>query len=465
MRGGAFAPQSRDLDSARLTMQAVAPPRRPFHIGPRAEIANDAPAQPELTSSARSSVARIAALCAFGAVCFGLLVSRRPEVLTQPQFYAEDGQAWYANAHNLGLISVMTPVGGYLNSFQRLVGLSTAPLGLVDAARTMAVIALAVQTLPALFFASRRLCNVVADDRARLGIALLYIIIPNPELTANLTNTQWHLAALAFLVIVAAPPRSRTGRAFDILVLALSALSGPFAIFLLPIAIARYRHELRGWRLCEIGLLGTAMAIQFAILAFTAHSTPRSALTLGASPTLVPPIIANQLLARFTAHAVAPSDLAITSCIALAVVVTITVGLLHAERELRYFAALAVAIVVTGLLLPYSNPYVHQQDATAWAAIATGGAANRYFFLTSVLLVIAVVKLAVGLSHSRWSGALAIIAVIGATIVASLPTWQYTPLSEEHLARYQTLIDGAKSGSIITIPIDPPGWTMQVKAG
>src|SRR5262249_31253922 len=119
----------------------------------------------------------------------GLLLARRPEVITQPQFYAEDGADWFTAAHNSGLASLLEPGPGYLTLFSRIIGALFAPLGLVGAARAFAIVGLAVQALPPLLFASPRLRPVVRDDRARIAISVLYVLIPNAELTGNLVNT------------------------------------------------------------------------------------------------------------------------------------------------------------------------------------------------------------------------------------------------------------------------------------
>ena len=84
-----------------------------------------------------------------------LAVSRRPESFTSPQFYAEDGQWWYAGAHNASPLHLLfTPLGGYLIVFQGLVAALCAPLGLTHAALAYAVVATILQVAPALMFAS-----------------------------------------------------------------------------------------------------------------------------------------------------------------------------------------------------------------------------------------------------------------------------------------------------------------------
>jgi hypothetical protein len=50
-----------------------------------------------------------------------LIFLRDPSLFTRPQFWAEDGKVWYAQAYNQGWLHSLTqPLGGYLNTLQRL---------------------------------------------------------------------------------------------------------------------------------------------------------------------------------------------------------------------------------------------------------------------------------------------------------------------------------------------------------
>jgi hypothetical protein len=57
-------------------------------------------------------------------VAFLLIFLRRPDALLNPQFLAEDGTSFYADAYNLGgLRALFLPIAGYLLVSDRLVGL------------------------------------------------------------------------------------------------------------------------------------------------------------------------------------------------------------------------------------------------------------------------------------------------------------------------------------------------------
>ncbi len=400
-------------------------------------------------------------LTAFALVLAAIVISHRPQSLVHPQFYAEDGQAWFADAHNIGVASVLTPVGGYLLLFQRLVGLAFAPLGLAGAASSFAAVSVFVQVLPPLMFASRRMRNVLPSDKARMAIALAYVVIPNIELTGNLTNTQWHLAVLALLVLLAAAPQSTLGRGVDIIALLLAGLTGPYAIFLLPIAALRYRHTLDRWRITQLAVLGGTAAVQAVVLAISLHTTPRSGAPLDPSLGSFVLIISNQLLTRFGVSALSGASVAIAGVMTAAVAGVIVAAVWRGPEALRYFLAFALLTAAAGMLLPYDRTSAEP----AWPAIATGAAANRYFFFLAVGLALSIVALVsqvkrVDTLNRNLLGA----AAVAALVLLSLNAWSYAPLADEHLAAYQLQLNDAPSGTTISIPINPPGWSMQVRA-
>ena len=49
-----------------------------------------------------------------------LIISRQPSVVYHPQFWAEDGAVWYADAWNRGWIALIQPHTGYLQTISRI---------------------------------------------------------------------------------------------------------------------------------------------------------------------------------------------------------------------------------------------------------------------------------------------------------------------------------------------------------
>src|SRR5882724_10266687 len=89
-------------------------------------------------------------------VAFLVLFLRRPDAILNAQFYAEDGKYWYADAYQFGWHCLLMPLGGYLNSVSRLIGMFTLLFPLAVAPLIMNTFGLAVQILPIHIFLSSR---------------------------------------------------------------------------------------------------------------------------------------------------------------------------------------------------------------------------------------------------------------------------------------------------------------------
>ena len=232
-----------------------------------------------------------------------MLAIRSTGLVLHAEFWAEDGWAWYPDAYNLGVSSLFVPLAGYLQTLSRLVGWMAQALPLRWAPTVFVAAALAIQALPPAFLVSNRLSGAWPSVPARLGFAVLWVALPNiQEEHANLTNAQWHLAALAFLVLLADPPRGPWGRAFDWGVLALSGLSGPCCLLLLPIAAWRGWNG-KGWRgRSRLAIVAASSLVQGWTLLHTVSD--RTSAPLGADPATLARVVAQQVvLAPWTGQA------------------------------------------------------------------------------------------------------------------------------------------------------------------
>ena len=78
-----------------------------------------------------------------------IVVSRRPDALSDPQFFAEDGAVWFPDAYNFGFRCLVLTHGGYLHTLTRLVALLSVLFPFTAAPLVMNLCALFVQVLPA----------------------------------------------------------------------------------------------------------------------------------------------------------------------------------------------------------------------------------------------------------------------------------------------------------------------------
>ncbi|HTJ89311.1 MAG TPA: hypothetical protein VL356_03925 [Acidocella sp.] len=225
---------------------------------------------------------------------FGILFLHGPVVLLHPGLWGEDGWLWYPDAYQYGIKSLLWPDGGYLNTLSRLTAFVVQPAPLVYVPFLFASLALLIQAITAAFIVSNRMALAWPSALGRLSFALIYLVLPNSwEIFGNLTDAQWHLAILSFLILTSEGPKNIRQVTFDCIVLLLSGVSGPFCILLIPIAI---------WKLFEIEKSFTALRL--AVVSFCSfvqlfflftHPSARLLAPLGASVTGLARIMAAQI--------------------------------------------------------------------------------------------------------------------------------------------------------------------------
>ncbi len=395
-------------------------------------------------------------------VAVAVVIARRPDAVTNAQFWAEDGTIWFATAYNHGgFASLFVPYNGYLQTFSRLVAALFTPLGLRWAPLAFNLVAIAVQVAPALFLLSSRLDDV-APLPGRAVLAVAYLLIPSFELDANLTNAQWHLAVLATLVVVASAPRGWTWRGFDVAVVVLSALTGPFGFLLLLVLAIRGLRTRQRWFL----VLGALCLVCDAAQVWAIHGGGRPAVgPLGATPSLLLQIIANKvvldgLFAQDFKPLIfltpGPGTGYIAGLIDLVAGAVVVTALVRGPEALRLFTLVAAGILVAGL----ASPLVATQPQ--WPVIDTAGVGQRYFFLAECAWLACLVW-----ALTRWrpraaARAVGIVLVGAAMAVGLVGAWQYPPFQDYHPAIYAAQLSSAAPGSTFVEPINPTGWSVQL---
>lgn len=174
-----------------------------------------------------------------------IIIARRPDAITNPQFWAEDGARWYADAYNYRespLKPYIIPDAGYLQTLSRLVANFSMMFPLEQGPLILNISSLVVQIIPVLIVLfDKRSKSLFKNHLHAFVFILAYLLVPNTsEIHGNITNAQWFLAFASLLTILKTPSDSRIVNIFDVILVSLSCLSGPFALFLLPIAILNY---------------------------------------------------------------------------------------------------------------------------------------------------------------------------------------------------------------------------------
>jgi len=417
-------------------------------------------ASPGLLPQSSATRNRAGVFVLLGFAIFVAHFSRSPEVLLKPQFWAEDGTVFYQQAHEVGFLhSVLTPHSGYVHLFPRLIaGLSLLlPLSLAPLFFNLA--ALAVQCLPAIYICTYRMQNL-GPFRVRLLLAFLCFGIPSVhEVWGNLPNSQWQIALLSFLILIASPPRGRPGTWFDRIALSIGALTGPYCVLLLPIAfiVAFYRRSSR--TITQFAILGVGALAQTVSLLIVGRPNLGN---LGASFPLfcklvvirgfVPDLPASMKVARLLHFSLASS---IFSCCFVIAALAVTAWIFrHGSLEMRC-ALLFTAIMLAASLV---SPVVASGGAEQWPTMMMPGVGERYWFIPRVMIVVAVLWIATQ-RIAKWTRA-AGAALMVFILISCAVHWHIVRAPGMYFDMYAHVFNALPVGAQLKIPVNPPPWTM-----
>jgi len=386
-----------------------------------------------------------------------VIVSRRPDIIFHAQPYAEDGQVLIGDAYNLGwLHALLLPWRGCLIVMPRLAA-GIALLGpLSSTPFVLNVLALAVQALPVNILLSARSASW-GSFRFRALMAVLYLAMPNcAELGCGITESIWFFALSVFLLLVAATPKSWAGRCFDIAIFLLSGLSGPFCIFLLPIAIflAWKRGETMRWvaasvlAVCSLAGIWCALVLDWG---------GRPHYVLGAGLTTFVRIIGGQIvlgtLLGGNRLAAMPGSgvLILLVCSAIVGGVICAYCFFRSAPAMKLFFLFSAEVLASSLLYPATSP---GPGLSVWAKLAA--TANvRYWFFPILAFMWALLWCAWRRDKILKPVSLALLGVMCLTVPLG---WRFPALNDTHFAEDARKFESAPAGTVMVIPGDPQGW-------
>jgi len=389
------------------------------------------------------------------------VVSRRPDAILHAQFWAEDGQDFFADAYNHGWITPL--VTAYVGTHQlipSLVGEISQPFGLGAAPLLFNVAALAVQILPGVFIVSSRFERAIPRLWVRYLIGALYLVTPGAEVHDTITNVQWHLSLLVLMVILAEAPTTWVWRLVDVAVLVLGGLTGPLVIVLAPLAVARWVAGRQRWH-AAVASIACALALVQGVTAL-ANVGARSHAPLGASPRLLGHIAVNRILVPALAGRESTPQLAVEAwphgiligaLLASGAAAALAVVLWRGDLRLRLVIAFGALATGLALVRPLVDPARPQ-----WPLLVDGPNGGRYFYIPIVCAVVTGVWLL-----ARLPVAVRAVAgtILGAVYVAGLAGhWQYPAYTDLHPSAEAARLEHAAVGTQVTLPINPPGWMM-----
>jgi len=390
-----------------------------------------------------------------------ILFTRRPDAFLNPQFWAEDGRVWYAQAYNQGIVySLTTPEAGYFQTISRLTAIFSLSLPFDFAPLIFNAAALGAKLLVVQFILSKRLANFLPDLWMRVFAAFVYLAIPHSyETHANLTNAQWHLALLSCLIIISAPATTKLWKIFDFAAILISAFSGPFCLLLLPVALIRFYGERDKWILTLTFILGAGCLVQGVSLLLFERPVREP---LGANINRFLRILGGHLFfssifgERFFAWTFTRpfwKD-GVAVIINLGGMALVVYAFLKTNRELRLLTIFAALIVVAALLSPVAGENVPQWELLRYPAIG-----SRYWLIPIFCFLLLLFWTARNAENKIFRLAAAILLVLSP--IGMILDWRYPPFKDLDFPKYAAEFDAAPSGSEFAIPINP-NWEMKL---
>ncbi len=423
-----------------------------------------------------------------------LWFSHLPALLLSAQFYADDG-SWYQLAYSLGPVaSLPHPANGYLELLQRLTASVSLALPLLWVPLYFNLVALLVEVVGVAYLLSSRMAGAIPSLALRIGIAVLVIALPNAyDTSGNLTNAQWHLGLIAFLVIFARPTKRLAGRLLDWGLLLLSGLTGPYCLLLEPVALwwwLRRREDRRRRNL----LLGTTACAALQLLVIWARVGVQRQLGLLAAGFLpLARMLGRQLsLGLITgAHGLnhlAGSPLAdsAVALIPLAALPLLACGWAAWRgpailRALCVYAAIELVLALLAPVIP-APQWPSLGNPASIVDFHPGGI--RYFLFPLLAFAISLGWIAwrylpwprgpgrpsldrgsagVARVTVRWAaGGIAAAALVATAVIGVPADWAYPPYVDYHWSAEVQRFETAPSGTTVMIPINPPGYTFSL---
>jgi hypothetical protein len=391
-----------------------------------------------------------------------LLAARRPDAILHAQFWAEDGHVWFADAYNFGgWTALFRTQDGYFQVLPRLAASLAllAPLRLAPLVLNLA--AIAVRALPVTLLLGAR-SSAWGSLRYRALLAGIYLALPNcREMDAIITSSQWLLTLSAFLLLAASTPRGTAGRLFDILILLFCGLTGPFCVFLTPIALFLAWRRRDRWRWLAAGILAACCLVQAWGLLIMDPSGRSHYAAVGASPALfvrllaalvyLATLVGSNELARYSNHLL----FIFLLCVAIGGTVLVTICLIKSSVEMRLFLILSAFLFAVSLITPNTGA---PQGVTGWELLAEGGGSRYWFFPT-----LAFAWTLLWCFHSR----IRLLKIVSAPLLllmclGMVRDWRHPAFNDMHFAEYAARFEAAPAGTAFTIPENPAGWTVRL---
>lgn len=379
----------------------------------------------------------------FGAAV--LLALRRPDLVLNPQFWAEDGSLFFLQMHEEGWRALLIPYQGYHHLLPRLI----SALGAIfDSANA-----------PCVYLASAFVLNLAAvswvfsprlDLPHRPLLALAFVLVPHTgEVFLNITNLQWVLAPGLLLLLLSRDPETPLQWTFDLLVAALLGLTGPFVVLWLPFFAWRVWRRRSRASVC-LGLIAAlAAGIQISAYLHSSGMTPAGPLLMESLLRVPGSRIWGSLFLPkpWTKHV--PTFVYTATALIGWGLTLFLVRNPPARRDLRLILLFAGGLVLAAAI------YKFRFDLNQLRSAHNG---DRYFYIPKLLLLwFFIFELG---SPETWRHRLSSL-FLSVCLLASVSGYRAKPLVDYH---WQNYVADIRAGREVAVPINPPSWKIHFKA-
>lgn len=414
----------------------------------------------------RLKLKKIAYYCVifFLFACF--IAFRRPDSISNPQFWAEDGKIWFADAYNNGLRALITPQDGYLQTLSRVTALGAQFFSITYAPLIFNLTAILVQTLPPFLLTTPRVKKYIPSLRLRILLIAIYLLLPNMgEMYINITNAYWYLALSAFILLSC---KEKKVQLFDVGVIFLSGLSGPLSIFLAPIFLLSDLIDNGFFRKSKNITPQTILYCMTALVQictlFNSRGIERVSVPARTSFSLLVDIIEKQIiwgsLAGLRGQVFIQKYLGsnahafyhLTTIIALGLVI---IAFMKGPRIIRQCIAFSILVFISVLIInvswaDWSNSYELRYWLIPMLAFQSSLVWCLYYKNPTIIRITGGVFLSIFfffcLRNYRF-----------------YEFFRYGPYLDLHYQEYAKTFEELPSGQTLTIPINPSGWEMRLR--
>jgi hypothetical protein len=390
-----------------------------------------------------------------------VLITRRPDAIFHPQFWAEDGTIFFSQAYNQGWVHAMyRPYNGYFHAIPRIVASLALLVPLRLAPLVMNLMAIAFWALPVILLLSARSAGW-GSLRNRAVMACGYLAVPNcVEVCFGMANSQWFVALSAFLLLVASPANTRRVRIAELMFFVFAGLTGPFCLFLLPIAVVVAWKRREPWRWGPSGVFAACCLIQACGLLIV-DPLGRSHHPLGASPWLFIRLLGGQIYfgallgGNILTNGTSAVVFVLLVCASIAGTVLLAFCFFQSGLEMRSFLAFAAMVFAASLT---SSKMVYSSGQPIWVILAEAPGLRYWFFPT-----LACVWSILWAAHSRIKGLQAVsVILLCAMCFGVVRCWKQRALAELHYSEYVEAFEDAPIGTVAVIPENPQGWSLRL---